>query len=116
MSEPIDPQTSGDGELETTALLHISAWDFGIMRGVLTYLQSRGLIDQYDFDEMVRFYHAMVLQQAGPDRFCVHYRLYDEPPLGKFTVEDRAVGTSYDYTHTVREQALEAAAILASSV
>lgn len=113
MSEPIDAQA--DEQLELTALLHISAWDFGIMHGLLVYLQTRGLIDRYDFDEMVRFYHAMAPSQQGPDRFCVHYRLYDEPPLGRFTVEDRAVGTSYDYKHTVREQALAAAATLASS-
>jgi hypothetical protein len=113
MSDSLDAQASG--ELENTALLHISAWDFGIMRGLLSYLQSHGLIDRYDLDEILRFQQATVPLQVGPDRYCLHYRIYDEPPLGKFTVEDRAVNTSYDYKHTVRAEALEAAATLASS-
>jgi hypothetical protein len=112
MSDSLVAQASE--ELEITALLHISAWDFGIMHGLLTYLQTRDIIDQYDFTEMVRFHKTMVLGNVGPDRFCLHYRLYDEPPLGKYTVEDRAMGTSYDYTHSVRDQTIEAARLLAS--
>jgi hypothetical protein len=42
MSDSLVAQASE--ELEITALLHISAWDFGIMHGLLTYLQTRDII------------------------------------------------------------------------
>jgi hypothetical protein len=107
MAEIVDALPSIEPEI--TPLLHISTWDFGIMHGLLTFLSAGKLIDQYDLDEMISFYHKLVPNIQGPDRFCMHYRLYDEALAGKFSVEDRVVGTSYDYRHTVRGEAIEAA-------
>jgi hypothetical protein len=99
-------------EPEITPILHISAWGFGIMRGLLRFLQNHTIIDQYDVDEIVRFHETLIAGTQGPDRFCLHYRLYDDPPKGRFSVEDRVVGTSYDYTHTVRAEAIDAASAI----
>lgn len=103
--------TAASIEPEIPPLLQLSMWDFGIMTGLLRWLQSRGVIDQYDLDEMISFYHKLVPDEQGPDRHYVHYCLYDEALTGKFRVEDRVVGTSYEYRHTVRAEAIEAARV-----
>lgn len=95
-------------EPDIPPVLHLSAWDFGLMMGMLRWLQQHQVIDQYDLDEMVSFYHKFASQQPGPDRYYIHYRLYDEAMVGKFSMEDRVVQTSYDYRHSIRAEAIEA--------